>query len=121
MKKILTLALLGLFFVGCSSDDDTNDGIDPNCVKPTQLGTSNVSTRSLVFSYSQPVAKSYVVEFGETGFSIGSGEQRASNSQTTAVDSIQPNTTYDLYVRAVCSETSVSSFAGPLTVTTASE
>lgn len=111
MKKLTILAVMFLLLVSCQKDDET---VVPQCNEPINLSVNNVTFNSAVLSWensnsSQP--QQYKVEYGISGFVLGSGTISTVSSSTLNINNLLPNTTYDFYVQAICStnNTSISS------------
>ncbi|WP_291116237.1 hypothetical protein [Flavobacterium sp. UBA6135] len=54
------------------------------------------------FEYSDGNVSKYEVEYGLLGFALGNGTKLTFNSNSGTIQGIQTNTTYDIYVRAIC-------------------
>lgn len=61
------------------------------------------------------------IEYGETGFTQGSSDGTivAAAIHPYTISGLDPNTTYDVYVRALCNSTDISEWTGPSVFTTA--
>lgn len=118
MKNVLVAAFFGLLLVSCSSDDDGGGTTIGDCNQPTQFVEYNITQTSAVVEWQQDGAPSFLVEYGEQGFALGSGEQVTSTNITTEITGLAIGTTYDYYVRAVCASDNVSEFIGPENFTT---
>ncbi|MCT4664420.1 MAG: choice-of-anchor J domain-containing protein [Flavobacteriales bacterium] len=83
--------------------DDFNWETIPACVKPDSLMISAIGTDSMTFSWTpETAAGTYEVEYGETGFTQGSGTFVTSTDTFKTVTGLNDGTTYDFYVRAIC-------------------
>lgn len=108
MKKILTLALLALVFAGCKKDDGTTNTDNP-CMTPsfyTSPGTGSVDIQVTSGDHGF-----YEIEYGNNGFSQGSGTKQTVSSYTTL--SNLTNGTYDIYLRGNCGGNSWSDWSSP--------
>ena len=91
----------------------------PACADPSSLVTSNSTTTTVDFGWtSNGTETAWNVEYGSTGFTVGSGTLVAVTSNPTTITGLSANTSYDLYVQADCGSGTVSSWVGPITVTT---
>ena len=73
------------------------------CPDVTDLTTSNVTTSSVTLSWTaNPMAQSWIIEYGPTGFTQGSGITVTCNTNTYVVTGLLDGMTYDFHVKAVC-------------------
>jgi len=70
------------------------------CATPNNLSVSTFGSYDLRWEHSG--ADYYEVEFGSSGFSIGSGTKTTTNNKWLYNGSFAKNTTYEFYVRAYC-------------------
>lgn len=95
------------------------------CIAPSALTASGATTSGASISWTaspSAPANGYVYEAVASGAGYGatpveSGSVAAGATSAT-FSSLQPATTYDLYVRAACSSTDSSSWIGPVSITT---
>lgn len=71
-------------------------------VSATMNQWTSTQNISIYFEYSGGNANSYEVEYGLQGFVLGNGTKVNFNSNSGSIQGIQVNTTYDIYVRAIC-------------------
>jgi hypothetical protein len=85
----------------------------PNCMAPNSLISSNISTNSADLSWTElNSATEWEVEYGVTGFTQGTGTViNVTTTPTLSISSLSANTTYDWYVRSICSVSDTSSRA----------
>lgn len=90
----------------------------PACASPSGLTMGIVTPTSAACTWLGNAAQ-YDLEWGPTGFTIGTGSTMTV-STTAATLTVSPATTYDVYVRSNCTSTSqgYSSYSGPYTFTT---
>jgi len=63
-------------------------------------------------------ASNYEVEYGVSGFTLGSGQLvSASNDTSITITSLVPNTGYDVYIRAICSANDSSAWSAAYSFT----
>jgi uncharacterized repeat protein (TIGR03806 family) len=81
------------------------------CAAVTNVSSTLITDNSAMITWEDTINTgiTYELEFGASGFSIGSGTTVASNDMSLEITGLLPNTDYDLYVRAVCSASNVSS------------
>ncbi len=88
------------------------------CPAPTALQTTMAYGTEATFSWTS-TGTSFVVEWGPTGFTLGTGTMENVTGTTYALSNLTPETTYQLYVRQNCSSSNngLSTFAGPISFT----
>ena len=95
----------------------------PSCLPISDLGTIDILQTEVEVNWEDiNNTNEFDVEYGAPGFTVGSGNEIGSQVATDTVTSItglDPNTSYDIYVRADCGNDGQSNWFGPLTVTTA--
>ncbi|MBX2828448.1 MAG: fibronectin type III domain-containing protein [Flavobacteriaceae bacterium] len=109
MKKYVWGLLTSLFLIGCSSDD--SDTTNLTCENPIITITSDDFTSAFV-AWTQEEASSITLEYGEAGFSQGSGSE-VTSSQSVEINNLAAGTDYDVYVKANCGNGGVSMVSGP--------
>ncbi|WP_143337022.1 hypothetical protein [Dokdonia pacifica] len=63
-------------------------------------------------------ANSFEIEYGITGFSLGTGDRLTTSNSFALIENLTPNTTYDIYITSICSSESRSEPAELLAITT---
>lgn len=98
MKKIILFAIT-LVLLSCDSDSDSNLETP---VLPTNIVIDDITGLSGEISWAstQNSTLTYEIEYGISGFEIGTGETVTSNNQTAKISGLQGLTTYDLYLRS---------------------
>ncbi len=89
------------------------------CLTPSALGATNITSSSADVYWTTGGATNWNIEYDTTGFAPGTGNVVAATNDTTTLSGLMPNTTYDFYVQDSCSATSVSTWVGPFSFTTA--
>lgn len=93
--------------------------VDQTCPAPDSLMVVNVQGTSADFMWAEMgAATQWEVEYDVTGFTPGTGNTMLTTSIPFSVTTLMPTTTYDFYVRAVCTATDSSYLVGPVTFTT---
>lgn len=115
MKKNVKFSVIGLMSIGlllgaCSNDDDDTAA----CTAPSGLVTDATSANSITISWSANGGSAWTIEYGETGFTPGSGATMTSASSSATIANLEDNTTYDFYVQNNCGDEN-SSMTGPFT------
>ncbi len=90
------------------------------CPSPSSLGASNITQNSARLSWVTGGASNWDLEYGLSGFTLGSGTRISTTIPSYTVSGLTPGTDYDFYVRDSCGVGHVSSWAGPHTFTTLS-
>lgn len=98
--------------------DEVSIDEQPSCPKPQAISAFDItSTTAEIFWTSNQ--SDFTLEWGATGFTVGTGLGYASSNDTTGITNLIPDTEYDIYVTANCSGSDVSTPAGPYTFRTA--
>lgn len=91
----------------------------PACSAPSSFAATNVTTTSADLGWTAGnTATSFNLEYGSTGFTMGSGTYISGGTNPYAISGLMQATTYDVYVQAVCSTGDSSTWAGPFSFTT---
>ncbi|WP_431137205.1 fibronectin type III domain-containing protein [Psychroserpens mesophilus] len=116
MKKFSFLFVFACLILACNNDDDTID----SCNKATNILAENITTTDATISWSDPNnAASYFIEYGVSGFTIGSGTIIIASDTTTELQNLSAETTYDVYIQAVCNTDNLSMYSDVYSFTTA--
>lgn len=111
---------------GSTSDSEDNDiFIDnfqvreaPACVDPTGLNAISATDTSVTI-YWTGGSGNWNVQYGDTtGFVLGSGTVVAATNDTLTINGLSPSTTYVFYVQNDCGTGGLSTYVGPLQITT---
>lgn len=95
-------------FHGHSDEDEYNlflsdisvDTIPP-CPNPLSVNATNATATTVDVSWIGNSQK-YLIEYGPSGFSLGTGTKVLATLSPYTINNIAPNDTYDVYVRGVC-------------------
>lgn len=91
----------------------------PTCLKPTALMNSGVTTNSALLAWTENSgATQWEIEYGISGFGLGAGTVVQVNSNPYNLTGLMENTTYDWYVKAICSVGDSSEYSGSNTFVT---
>jgi hypothetical protein len=109
MKKRL-LSMLAILSFGSM--------VNAQCTDPSALGASiNADTAFLMWTANSSET-SWNIEYGPSGFVLGSGTQYSTDSNPDTLTGLMPSAYYQFYVQADCGG-ETSAFVGPYTFTTA--
>jgi len=110
MKKISSLfyALLLIFTLGCSRDESSGSSND-KCGKVSNVNFQAYASKIILNFSSGNNTNSYKIEYGPTGFSIGSGKSLITSNNSVEINELLSSTTYDVYITGICSSTETSS------------
>ena len=105
---------LGGFYI-----DDVLVELIPTCQRPTNFCLKSLGDTYASFAFSHAGATKYDVKYGVSGFDVETSGTLVTITDTAfAINGLQPNTSYDFYVRAYCSATDVSDWSLCETYTT---
>ena len=78
----------------------------PACPRPAGLTATNITTDSIYLSLSDEINSEWVVVYGPAGFDPDTAVVNVMNITDTAfsIGELTPNTAYDIYLMAVCSD-----------------
>lgn len=106
-----------MFLVSCSSDDDAVTV--QQCAKPTNVVASLITFESATITWTDSNnANTFTVEYGPTGFTLGSGTTKNRTEASVALTNLAANTSYDVYIKTSCSIDNTSMYSDVLTFTT---
>jgi len=106
-------------FEGDIALDDINVLEGPSCPGATNALVTNITTNSADFSWVEfGTATSWNVEYGPTGFTLGTGTSVISGAPSLTNVPLAPGTTYDVYIQSICAPGDSSFWIGPSTFTT---
>jgi hypothetical protein len=96
-------------------------GIAPPCVAPNNLVASTVMSNSVTLTWNDPSGTQtdyeYVIQSVGTGAPTANGTAVLGSTSVTD-NTVQPNTSYEVYVRANCGTDGYSTWYGPITFLT---
>ncbi|WP_338378478.1 T9SS type A sorting domain-containing protein [uncultured Flavobacterium sp.] len=88
----------------------------PSCIDPdaSSFATNLITNNSATISWVEAgTATQWEIEYGAPGFTQGSGTVVAASTNPFVLTGLTANTNYDYYIRAICSTTDLSPWAGP--------
>ncbi|HBF20918.1 MAG TPA: hypothetical protein DDW81_12525, partial [Cryomorphaceae bacterium] len=119
-----TIDAIGFFaaygLIGGNNDDFYIDDfcISPykNCLASTVTNVAVQGCDQIDVNFADTIAS--VVEYGQAGFTIGSGQLLTKSAPTVSIAGLQAGTSYDVYTYTICNGSDTSIVSGPHTVTT---
>lgn len=119
-SKFLFIGLLsfGLAFTSCSDDDDDDEPAG-TCATPSDVIIDDATASSITLSWTSS-GSAWTIEYGESGFTQGSGTQAEAGSNPYTINGLDANTDYDFYVRNNCAD-GASAFSSVAALSTPSE
>jgi hypothetical protein len=100
--------------------DKLTVGLIPTCEAPTALTATSITSTGATLGWTAGGTETlWNVEYGVTGFTQGTGTTVTGVANPYAISGLNPNTTYQFYVKSDCGGTGLSSWAGPFSFTTA--
>lgn len=88
------------------------------CNAPSDLFVIEITSNSVEFGWQPNGETAFIVEYGESGFPLGSGTEVATSNFDILIDGLDAATTYEFYVRANCGLNGLSDYSDNLVVTT---
>ena len=111
---------IGSTFTGDIAIDQLEINTCVTCPAPTDLGASNATLSTADLDWTENgSATEWQIEFGTTGYSIGSGDSVITTQNPFTLGGLASSTTYDYYVRSICGPGDTSIWMGPFTFNTA--
>ena len=106
---------IGLFL----SDTSNSTCAPPSCMPPSGFVASNISGSSADISWTGASnANSYHIEYGPSGFSLGSGTPTTVTTTNYTISGLNPSSSYDVFLQSDCGAGDTSSTSGPFTFAT---
>lgn len=105
----------GSFCIQVQMDDTPVD-----CEEPSNLVVTDITENQATIAWSPSQYESqWEVAYGVAGFDLETeGQIELVDTNSIVLDNLEPLTDYDVYVRAICSETENSDWVGPTSFTT---
>jgi hypothetical protein len=83
--------------------DEFNYEVIPSCIAPSSLTANAITATTADLSWTENgTATSWEVEYGPTGFTLGTGTSSIESMTSMNLSSLADNTDFDVYVRAIC-------------------
>jgi surface protein len=107
----------------CAGPYNSSFSLTKVCSKPQDVSFANSTMSSVDMSWldtnnTSTLANTYTIEYGNQGFSLGSGQSLMGiTGNSTTISNLSTNNPYDFYIRGVCSDGTFSDFVGPFQFT----
>lgn len=98
--------------------DDFDIHEQPACPKVLNFVSSGKTTTSISLQWATGTGTSWDIEYGPSGFPVGTGTVQNATSSPATINGLQPSTAYDFYITRDCGVDGLSETVGPITVTT---
>ena len=106
MKKIYILLVTAFLIFSCNNDADD---LIPVCNVATNVSSNSISANSAMITWnSDNASASYTLEYGVSGFVLGSGTTLSESDTTSELTGLESSTTYDVYIKTLCSSDNTS-------------
>ena len=90
----------------------------PNCIPPSNIEASNVSTTSATLSWTDNTANSYLVQYMADGGDWNTANSVTVTDNTTTLTGLQAATTYQVRIKSLCDDIGESSWSSAVTFVT---
>ena len=90
----------------------------PSCMFPTNFTSTASTTNSISLSWTTGGASNWLIEYGPTGFTPGTGTFVSATTNPFTLTGLTPGTLYDIVLRDSCGVGDVSLAVGPISVQT---
>src|SRR5690606_31124950 len=91
---------LSLLLFACNNDDDT---FVEQCAIPTNLTETDITHNSVAINWDDSnEAQSFKIQYGPSGFALGSGSMLTTEFTSVAITNLLPNSNYAYYIEAIC-------------------
>lgn len=106
MKKIYILLVTAFLIFSCNNDADD---LIPVCNVATNVSSNSITANSAMITWnSDNASASYTLEYGVSGFVLGSGTTLSESDTTSELTGLESSTTYDVYIKTLCSSDNTS-------------
>ncbi|WP_296382881.1 fibronectin type III domain-containing protein [Winogradskyella sp.] len=99
--------------------DDIEYKENPTCLEPINVDFVSVSDTNVMISWENySTSSTFDIEYGAQGFTLGNGTIVQANEDIITVGGLNPETSYEFYVRTNCGGLDVSAWVGPIEAVT---
>lgn len=90
-----------------------------SCPQPTALNVSNINPTSADLDWLAGFAETeWIIEYDTSNFVLGTGNTMVTTNNPETLSGLMENTSYDVYIRAICGIGDTSVYSGPLQFST---
>ena len=117
MKKFLPYAIMVVLVFSCRNDDDGD--FVAQCSQPSNIQATAIGIDSIELEWNDtngPIT--FEIEYGPSGFVPGTGTTVTTDSRNLQVNGLEAGTSYDFFVKSICSIDNISLSAAGLSVST---
>lgn len=108
LKRTYLYVLLVFLSFSCNNDDD----LVAACDTVSNISANDITNNSATISWDAVNTTAlYTIEYGESGFMIGSGSTISVTELSLALVGLNANTTYDVYIQTICATNNVSLYS----------
>ncbi len=98
--------------------DEISIAQTPTCLVPSNFYLTNTTASTTTVGWTNVATSSYEIEYGLSGFAIGSGTRIIASSNPQLITGLNGSTSYDFYLRQICAVNDTSAWLGPENTTT---
>jgi uncharacterized repeat protein (TIGR03806 family) len=115
LKKTYLLFAFACIIFSCNNDDD----VAAVCDTATNISSNSITNNSAIITWNTTNSSGqHTLEYGLSGFTIGSGTIVSATDTDATLTALQANTTYDVYIQTSCSSTNISTQTDAFSFTT---
>lgn len=115
LKKTYLLVLFASALFSCNNDDD----LVAACDSVTNVLSNSITNNSATITWTDTNnTGSYLIEYGVSGFALGSGTSVSDVDTSLEITGLNANTTYDVYIQTICSANNMSMYTDVYSFTT---
>ena len=90
----------------------------PSCPQPLELSARATGSETAIVNWVGTGASGFEVQYGEPGFTLGTGISEFGSNDSIELFGLTPNTLYNIYLRANCGNDDTSVWLGPVSIRT---
>jgi hypothetical protein len=90
-----------------------------SCESTSGIAISDLTETSVKINWNAISSASFQIEYGITGFTQGEGQIVSTTTNSKSINNLEPNTSYQYYIKTNCGNNNFSDWVGPNNFTTA--